>query len=332
MRCRPVHRASNSPLIITLSPLTRLTAPYEGESVRADPVGATWSATPHASHSRRALLKHGLQASILIGGWPLIDRPAAIRNAWSGTRFAPAREPSTTTLVLATNRAPSDLDPHSAYDPGSQIALQGPFEGLIQVRPAQPTRSFPCWRSRGRRTPTRASGRFACARESTFQDGTPLDAEAARASFERLLRWVWPRRRCSRGSSTIRRGLPHRTQRTLVFDLGRPQPLFEAAIAAPVGAAIANAAALRAHEVDGDWGHGWAQTHSDGVGTGPYRVTSFDVEEGVVLERYPEYWRGWAGTHFEGVTIRVVTEPETRLRVDREWRGRYRHDPAIGHC
>ena len=116
-------------------PVDQADGAVRGESVRADPVGATWSATPHASHSRRALLKHGLQASILIGGWPSIDRPAAIRNAWSGTRFAPAREPSTTTLVLATNRAPSDLDPHSAYDPGSQIALQGPFEGLIQLRP-----------------------------------------------------------------------------------------------------------------------------------------------------------------------------------------------------
>ena len=36
------------------------------------------------------------------------------------------------------------------------------------------------------------------------------------------------------------------------------------------------------------------------------------TEEGVVLERYPEYWRGWAGEHFSDVAIRVVTEPESR--------------------
>ena len=34
-----------------------------------------------------------------------------------------------------------------------------------------------------------------------------------------------------------------------------------------------------------------------------------------MLERYPEYWRGWEGKHFDGVTIRVVTEPETRLAL-----------------
>ncbi|MCC2629859.1 MAG: hypothetical protein K0S14_3509, partial [Thermomicrobiales bacterium] len=33
-----------------------------------------------------------------------------------------------------TNRAPSDLDPHSAYDAGSGVLLRGPFEGLIGVR------------------------------------------------------------------------------------------------------------------------------------------------------------------------------------------------------
>ena len=77
------------------------------------------------------------------------------------------------------------------------------------------------------------------------------------------------------------------------FDLGRPQPLFEAALAAAYGTAIVNVAALRQHEVDGDWGHAWAQTNSEGIGTGPYRVASFDIETGVVLEQYPGYWRGW---------------------------------------
>jgi peptide/nickel transport system substrate-binding protein len=266
-------------------------------------------------HSRRALLTHGLQRGLLIAGWPLTGSQAAIRSIWPGTHMAPARDASMTTLVLATNRAPSDLDPHSAYDPGSEIAIQGPFEGLIRLRPGSADSFVPMLAESWTANADKSVWTFHLRPGVAFQDGTPLDAEAARASFERLLtlglapstvlaRFIDDPARISAPDSG-----------TLVFDLGRPQPLFEAAIAAPVGAAIANAAALRAHEVDGDWGHGWAQTHCDGVGTGPYRVTSFDVEEGVVLERYPEYWRGWAGKHFEGVTIRVVTEPETRLAL-----------------
>ena len=66
------------------------------------------------------------------------------------------------------------------------------------------------------------------------------------------------------------------------------------------------------HEVDGDWGHAWAQTSSEGLGTGPYRLVEFDIETGAVLERYDGYWRGWEGEHFDQVILRVVVEPETR--------------------
>ena len=66
------------------------------------------------------------------------------------------------------------------------------------------------------------------------------------------------------------------------------------------------------HEVEGDQGHAWAQSNADGLGTGPYRITSFDVEDGVVLERYDGYWGGWEGDHFERIIIRVVPEAETR--------------------
>ena len=89
-------------------------------------------------------------------------------------------------------------------------------------------------------------------------------------------------------------------------------PLFHAALAADFGTAIVNVAALRAHEVDGDWGHAWAQTASEGLGTGPYRIREFDVETGVVLERHAGYWRGWQGEHFDQIILRVVAEPETR--------------------
>src|SRR5215211_4852062 len=105
------------------------------ESARAQRSAAAWSATAQASQSRRTFLTHGLHGGILIAGWPVIGSRAAIRSIWPGTRMGPARDASTKTLVLATNRAPSDLDPHSAYDPGSQIALQGLFEGLIQLQP-----------------------------------------------------------------------------------------------------------------------------------------------------------------------------------------------------
>ncbi|MDF2761021.1 MAG: extracellular solute-binding protein family 5 [Thermomicrobiales bacterium] len=270
---------------------------------------------PHAPHSRRTLLAQGLRGGILLAASPLFLDTAVIPSSRL-TRWAiPMDQASTAPLVLATNRAPSDLDPHSAYDPGSQIALGGLFEGLIQIQTGTADTIDPVLAESWTANADKSVWTFFLRPDVTFQDGTPLDAEAARASFERLLTLgLAPSTVLGRFIDDPAR-ITAPDSRTLVFDFGRPQPLFEAAIAAPGVGAVVNAAALRAHEFDGDWGHGWAQTNSDGIGTGPYRVASFEVEEGVILERYPEYWRGWAGEHFDGIAIRVVTEPETRLAL-----------------
>src|SRR5262249_18013366 len=104
-------------------------------------------------------------------------------------------------------------------------------------------------------------------------------------------------------------------ERTLRFDLGRPQRTFEVAMAAPFGTSIMNVAAAMAHEVDGDLGHTWCQTNTEGLGTGPYRLTDYDPEQSSILKRYDGYWRGWNGQHFDTIEIRVVVEAETRREL-----------------
>src|SRR5215216_4383666 len=54
-----------------------------------------------------------------------------------------ALETDSSTLVVATHRTPSDLDPHSAYDAGSRIVLKGLFETLIRVGPDSTDRYEP---------------------------------------------------------------------------------------------------------------------------------------------------------------------------------------------
>ena len=55
---------------------------------------------------------------------------------------------------------------------------------------------------------------------------------------------------------------------TVVFDLGRPQPLFPAALASTYGPQIVNVKVALEHEEDGDWGNTWLQTNAEGTGTG----------------------------------------------------------------
>ena len=212
--------------------------------------------------SRRKFLQ-----GALLGGAAAVELPGR-----RSLRAAPSRQDPSTTLTLVTPRTPSDLDPHSAYDAGSGVALRGPFEGLIRLKPGTTEEYEPVLAESWETNAAESLWTFRLRDGVTFQDGTPLDAFAARASFERLfsLRLA--------PSTVLGRFLADAAQisapdpRTLVFDLGRPQPLFLAALAADFGTAIVNVAALRAHEVDGDWGHAWAQTSSEGLGTGPYRI------------------------------------------------------------
>src|SRR5262245_5809599 len=54
----------------------------------------------------------------------------AVSTPGAGSRSI-ARQNSDTTLTIATNRTPTDLDPHSAYDLGSFVVQKGPYETLI---------------------------------------------------------------------------------------------------------------------------------------------------------------------------------------------------------
>lgn len=225
---------------------------------------------------------------------------------------SPRRQVALSTLTLVTPRTPSDLDPHSVYDAGSGVLLQGTFEGLIRVKPGTADEFEPVLAESWETDTSASRWRFRLRDGVHFQDGTSLDAAAAEASFARLFALGFA------PASVLGRFIEDASQitatdsRTLVFDLGRPQPLFLAALAGTYGTAIVNTAALKTHEVDGDWGHTWAQTNSEGLGTGPYRIDTFDVETGIILERHDGYWRGWAENHFDRVIIRVVVEPETR--------------------
>ena len=228
---------------------------------------------------------------------------------------AAAQQDTPNTLTLVTHRTPSDLDPHSAYDAGSGVALQGPYEGLLRLKAGSTDEYVPLLATSWEANADQSVWTFHLRQGVTFHDGSPFDAVAARASFARLLHLGLPPAQVLGRFLTDHAQITASDAYTLIFDLGRPQPMFEAALASSYGTAIVNVAALRQHEENDDWGHGWAQTHSDGLGTGPYQVSAFDAEDGVILPRYDGYWGGWQDGQFEQVIIRTVVEPETRRQL-----------------
>ena len=257
----------------------------------------------HARTSRRRLL----------GGAAALGLALPATGALGGNAVHAQGDPGTLTVVM--NGSPSDLDPHSAYDYRSAIALRGPYEGLIAMK-GESTEEYEgviaeSWEA----NEDKSVWTFKIRPGVTFHDGTPVDAEAVRASFERFLTLALGPYTAMLRFISGPEAITAPDASTVVFNCGKPQPLFESYLTSQYGPLVLNVKAVMAQEADGDLGHGWATLNQDGLGTGPYRITQFEPGQLVVMERYEGYWRGWEGNHFNQVVIRVVTENETRRQL-----------------
>ncbi len=254
--------------------------------------------------NRRAMLKGAAALSATIAAPFAVSEPRAASARQGGS-----------TLTIALDGSVVDLDPHSSYDYRAAMAIRGPFETLITLDGKETDAYRGLVAESWSANEDKSVWTFKIRPGVTFQNGDPCDAEAVRLSFERFLTLgLGP-------VDVIGRFISDPAQitapdaETVVFDLGSPQPIFESAIASQYGPLIVNAQLAREYDEDGDWGNSWAQVNTEGMGTGPYRITSYDPGREVVMARYDGYWGGWTGEEFETIALRTVEENETRRQL-----------------
>ncbi|MCC6313692.1 MAG: ABC transporter substrate-binding protein [Thermomicrobiales bacterium] len=258
------------------------------------------------------------------------DRPVTRRNVLAGaaalglaaplarlpeTLAAPARQDAAKTLSIAMDGSPTNLDPHTSYEYRSTLAIRGPYEQLIALKGTATDEYEGLIAESWAPNDDKSAWTFTIRPGVTFQDGSPCDAEAVRLSFERFLTLgLGPVDVIGRFVTDIGQ-ITAPDASTVVFDLGSPQPIFEAAIASQYGPMVVNAKLAREHEEDGDWGAAWAQINTEGMGTGPYQITGFEPGRSLTMARNEAYWGGWTGEEFDAIAIRVVAETETRRQL-----------------
>lgn len=266
-----------------------------------------------AAIDRRTLLKGAGTAGIAAAALPSLETMAA--PGPGSVRTLARKQGDPTTLVVAAAGSPSDIDPHSSYDYQSVMAILGAYEGLIGLKGDSTTELEGVIAESWESNEDMSVWTFKIRPGITFQDGSPVDAEAVRLNYERFLTLgLGPVAVLSRFVSDPAK-ITAPDESTVVFDLGSPQPIFPLAIASTYGPLIANAKLLKEHEADGDWGHVWAQTNAEGAGSGPYRITNFEPGQLLEMERFDDYWRGWDDSHFDKIIVRVVSETETRRQL-----------------
>jgi peptide/nickel transport system substrate-binding protein len=258
--------------------------------------------------TRRAVLKGAAAAGVTAQLAGLVD-PARVRAAVA------RQEGNGSTLILGLDGSPSDLDPHSQYDYRSTVVVRSIYEGLVGLVGSATDEFEGLVAESWEANDDQSVWTFKIRPGLTFQDGSPCDSAAVKASYERMLGM-------DRGAVAVfSRFISDPAQMetpdaaTIVFDCGAPQPLFLTALASTYGPQIVNARVALEHEEDGDFGNLWMQTNAEGTGSGAWRLVSFEPGQEVILERNPDYWRGWEGNHFERVIVRVVEELETMRQL-----------------
>ena len=135
-----------------------------------------------------------------------------------------------------------------------------------------------------------------------FHDGTDFDANDVKATIDYYQRmnqggtWIW----------SVVKDVEVKDPYTVVFHLKYPAPL-DLIATASTASQIISGDALKKH------GDKWLSDGNE-AGTGPYIMESHTADS-VVLARFPQYWKGWEGQHFDKVLLKKVAEAATRRQM-----------------
>lgn len=120
-----------------------------------------------------------------------------------------------------------------------------------------------------------------------FHDGSPVNAEAVKYSFDRLMAlqggyaFLWT-------SITDENTVSVVDDLTVEFALTQPFAPFISTLAAIY---VVNPTVVQEHEVDGDWGQAWLLENE--AGSGPYVISRWEPGSMYELSRVPDHWAGW---------------------------------------
>jgi peptide/nickel transport system substrate-binding protein len=212
---------------------------------------------------------------------------------------------SSKTLRLALGVAPSTLDPDKFYESEGLVAMTAAYQGLLRYENNSPKLEgllVTGWKE----SADGLTYTFALRHGVKFSDGTPFNAAAAKASFER-------RTAIKAGPSYMLeevKSYATPSPYTFVVHLKRPVAPFLSYLASPYGPLMTSPTALAAHTHNGDHAGAWLETHTEG--TGAYAMSS--VQHGVkyVMTVNP-YYTG-AKPYFTRVDFSVVANFATQLQ------------------
>jgi peptide/nickel transport system substrate-binding protein len=222
------------------------------------------------------------------------------------TALAGAPAHAQTRFVFA-NESPYDtLDPHAAFDVGRVAVRLNLYDGLYRWLDNPP--KLEPWLAESHTVS--ADGltyTFKLRRGARFHDGAEVTAEDVRYSMERIL--AGKKGAAALLGTMVAAGTTKAVDKSTVqFTLTKPAAIFMAVVPE---IHVVNAALLKKHEKDGDWGAAWL-TGND-AGSGSYQLTRYDPAVGFVARRFPGHFLPWGPKFIDEIEFRLVKEDNTRV-------------------
>jgi len=237
---------------------------------------------------------------------PAEAKPAADAKP---TQAAPAQAgvPKTVgpkeTFIYGMAADPTNLDPHVTVDGLSLSTMQRTYDKLVDLRPGEPKPGAPLevdpevadsWTV----SPDNLTYTFKLKSGLKFADGSPLDANAVKWSFDRMMKIN------KSGAANIRqlKTTEAKDPTTVVMTLSDPYAYFLPALGA-YAASIINPKAQQ-QEKDGDGAQAYLANNS--VGSGPYVISEWRRGEQITLDYNPSWWGKEPA--IKRVIIRIIPE------------------------
>jgi peptide/nickel transport system substrate-binding protein len=233
----------------------------------------------------------------------------ASATAVSGPQGA-ASDPST--LIVLTPADTQTLDPAVNYDFSGGFLLINVYEGLVKAEGSQEAKIVPALAESWEKSEDGLTYTFKLRSGAKFHDGTPVNAEAVKYSFDRLLALKMG----AAGNFTSIDKIEAVDDLTVKFILKAPFNSFLLALTSMWGPVVVSPTAVKANEKDGDMGQAWLADND--AGSGPYKVEKWERNQQLTLVRNPDYWGGWGEKYLEKIIIRFVPETTTmRLMIEK---------------
>jgi len=209
-------------------------------------------------------------------------------------------------IVFGGRQPVPNLDPSQKYDWSTRMMQQALYDALVKYV-GDPPEIVPWLAKEWEVNDDAAVWTFHLDERAVFHDGSPVDAEAVKFSFERTLEigqgpaWML-------NDFLSKDGIEVVDEHTIRFTLSQPYAPFLSFLPWWY---IMNPDVVMANEVDGDLGRQWLTENA--AGSGPFRIERWEQGSLYELETVDDYWKGWPNDNPPaGVIYRLIREAATQ--------------------